>query len=296
MNGIRLFAFIALCMISLISSAAPDKKEEIKLRLFRGEHYTYDITQENTIKQDPGDEVMLSQKIGLKIRQDVIERLGNGNFVMEASFLSFNLFMDHKGIKQRYTSDTVNVQNKLYKSLNFLTTIKLNYEVSPEGVVSKLTGFETITEYIQFDPELSRLLRCFGSEEFMTEFYNYIPAQNVAVGDHWSAGGILPDMMKLKYDILYTLKEASVQNLTLNRGASFNYSTEVPLAGDKTGQLNETGSQKGILILDPKTHMCISSDLDQQIEINLPSENKPDEEKITPLKVNTRTKILLVKK
>lgn len=256
----------------------------MKLRLFRGEHYIYVITQENIIQENPQEEAMLDQKIALKIQQDVVERLGNGNYVIEASFVSFSLELKYNGKVSRYHSDTINVLNKYYKSLNFLTHIKLNYEVSPEGVVSNLTGFEPVKQKIETDPQLSGLLRSFGTEQFLLEFYNHVPLESVGVGDKWTGSGILPDMMNLKYDIRFTFKEALTQQMKLTHEASFNYSPEVPMEDGTTGKLKETGTQKGVLLIDPRTRMCLSSDIDQQLEIILPGAVNAEGKKYKPHK------------
>lgn len=269
----------------------------MKLRLQKGDHYTYVITQESTVQNNTQEEPVLYQKIGLKMRQEVLERLGNGNYVMEASFLNFTLEIKSKGKVSRYDSDTINVRNKYYKSLNFLTYIKLNYEVSPEGVVSKLSGFEPITKNIETDSQLSGLLRSFSSEQFLLEFYHYLPLKNVGPGDKWTSQAILPDMMKLKYNIHYTFKEALAQNLKLQQKASLTYSSQIPMhEPGKTGTIKESGTQNGILSIDPKTCMCLSSDIDQQIEIIMPTLIKLNGDPSAPIKVITNTKRLLVKK
>lgn len=268
----------------------------MKLRLFRGEHYTYVITQESTIQDNPNEEAMLHQKIGMKIRQDVTDKLGNGNYVIEATILNFNLELKYNGKTSRYDSDTINVMNKYYKSLNFLTLHKFNYEVSPEGVVSKLTGFEPIKKKIETDRQLSGLLRSFGTEQFLLEFYNYVPLKSVAVKDQWIASGTLPDMMNLKYDIHYSFTEALTQSINLKQAASFTYSTEAPMPDGKPSTIKETGTQNGILAIDPKTRMCLSSNIDQSIQINEISAKKPKKNKKDPIKIITNTKRLLVKK
>ena len=267
----------------------------MKLRLVKGEHYTYVITQESTIQKNPKEKAILTQTMNLKIRHDVIDKLINGNYLIEASILNFNMELKYNGTVSRYDSDTVNVMNKYYKSLDFLTQIKLSYEVSPVGVVSKLSGFEPINKKIKTDHQLSSLLRSFGNEQFLMELYNYVPVKSVGVGNKWTSTGILPDMMNLKYDIHYTFKQASAQSLKLNQEASLNFSTEAPVASGKTGLLKESGTQKGILLIDPKNSMRLSSNLDQQIEIIMVDQNKPKGEKTSPIKITTNTKMLLVK-
>lgn len=294
MKRFQLSALISLFLIFFISFSALAKKEEMKLRLLKGEHFIYVITQENTMQKTP-EEVLVSQTMALKIDHKVIDRQVNGNYLIEASFKSFSIELKYNGTVQRYHSDTVEWSNKLYKTLNFLTDIKLTYEVSPEGVVSKLTGFEPIKKKIETDPKLASLLRSFGNEQFLMELYNYIPAQPVGVGDKWTAEGIMPDLMNFKYNSQYTLKEATAQNLKLDQQASINFSTEMPAADGKTELVKETGTQKGTLILDPNTRMRLSSDIDQQMEIT-PGPSKQDGEKILPIKLTNRIKTILVKK
>jgi len=295
MKRFQLSALMSFFLIFFISFTSFAKKEEMKLRLFKGEHYTYVISQENTMQENP-KEILLSQTMALKIDHKVIDRQVNGNYLIEASFKSLSIEIKYNGTIQRYHSDTVNVANKLYKTLNFLTDIKLTYEVSPEGVVSKLSGFEPIKKKIETDPKLASLLRSFGNEHFLMEMYNYIPVQNVGVGDKWTGAAVMPDLMDFKYDIHYIFKEATVQNLKLDHQATINFSTEMPEAEGKTELVKETGTQKGILLIDPNSHMRLSSDIDQQMEIIGPSQRKPGGEKIIPLKLTNRTKMLLVKK
>jgi len=296
MKPTQFLKLISFCLFLLISFTSSAKKEEMKLHLLKGEHFTFLITQESTFQQNPKESPTVIQKTSLKIRQDVIAVLGNGNYVIKASIVNFNLEINYNGKITRYDSDTVNVMNKYYKTLNFLTDIKLDYELSPEGVVSKLTGFEPIKKKAEIDRQLTSHLRSFGNEQFVLELYNYIPLKSIGVGDKWTVEGILPEVKNLKYDIHYLFKMASPQNLTLNREATFNYTAEAPAADSKTGPLKETGTQKGTLLIDPKTSLCLSSDFDEQILIIIPKTDKPQTEKTAPLKITTHTKMLLVKK
>lgn len=295
MKPIRLTALISFCLFVFISFNSFAKKEAIKLQLFKGDQYTYIITQENTMKESP-DDTMLYQKMALKIHHAVIERINNGNYLIEASFKSFNIELKYKGTVSTYHSDTVNVTNKLYKTLNFLTGVKLRYELSPEGVVSKLSGFEPIKEKIQTDTKLASLLRFFGSEQFVIELYNYVPFSSVGIGDKWTRAGIIPDLMDLKYDNHFTFKEASARQLKLSREASFSFSTESTGPNGKIQPIHETGTLKGILIIDPDSRLCISSDMDQHIEILMADAAKIEGEQAPPIQLITRTNMLLVKK
>ena len=81
MKRVQILTFISLSLIFFTSFTASGKKEEIKLRLFKGQHFIYVITQKSTIHNNPEKEAMLSENIGLKIRQDVTDKLENGNYL-----------------------------------------------------------------------------------------------------------------------------------------------------------------------------------------------------------------------
>lgn len=295
MKPSRLSVLITLCLIFFISFTWAANKEEMKLRLFKGDRYVYVVSQENKMQESP-QKVMMDQKMALKIDHSVIDRMANGNFLVQATFKSFTLELNYNGITQRYQSDTVDVTNKYYPILNFLTDVKLTYEVSPEGKVSKITGFEPIKKKIETDSRLASLIRFFGNEQFIRELYQYIPAAHVEVGDQWIGEGVMPDLMNLKYDIQFTLKEVSAQNLKLDQKASIEFSTEAPTQDGKSKLLVETGTQKGNLLLDPATRLCLSSDIHQQMEISAPGQNKEDGDPMPPITLISRTKVVMVKK
>lgn len=295
MKRIHLFTLVAFCLIfnSLTLSA---KKEEIKLRLYRGAPFIYLITQESTIKERPEVEPMLKQKTSLKVKHEVKEILGNGDAVMEASIVSFGLELKYNGKSSHYHTDTVDVMNKYYKSLNFLNQVKLGYTVSPNGQVSKLTGFEPIKKKMEEDSQLSGLLRSFGSEQFILEFFNFIPVKAVGAGDKWTSPAVLPDMMNISYDINYSLKETTEKEIKLTRQASFRTTTPTTLPDGKQGEIKQKGTQKGTLSVDTKAHMLISAETDQQLDIFLPGKDKKADEKDVPIKITTYTKVEKVKK
>jgi hypothetical protein len=270
----------------------------MKLLLNKGQHYIYLITQENTMKEisDKSDKIEMKQNMALKIDHQVIDQLPNGNYLIEASFKSFSIELNSDGKISRYHSDTIDVMNSMYKILNFLTSVKLKYEVSREGIVSNLSGFESIREKMNPDHKLLGLLRSFGNERFILEMYNYVPTGNVGVGDQWTKSGTLPDLKDLKYDIQYSMKEASTQNLKLIQNASFSYSTELPMESDIKSKMDGKGIQNGFLLINPITKMRISSDINQQIDLSIQKTGKEQTKKIPPRRITTHTTMVLVKK
>lgn len=289
----QLSILLSFCLIFL-SVTATAKKDELKLWLLKGQSFTYVISQENML-QERVNEPLISQKMALKINHTVVDRLPNGNYQMQAFIRSFSTEFDKFGIKYRYHSDTVDVRNKLYKTLNFLTDLKLSYELSPEGVVSKLTGFQLIKDRMEKDPQLNSILRSFGNEQYLIEFFLYVPQKDVDAGSKWTKLAILPELMDHKYEIQYSYKEQSEKEIKIGHDASFTFSTNVPVNDTIINYINEKVTQRGFLTIDPRTRMPVSSDIQQEIQIST-YRNKPSANKTDPALLTTKTKMVRVKK
>jgi len=288
----RFLILVLVLILPLFSSA---KKENLKLQLTKNSRHIYSISQENQAIEN-GKVTEAEQRINLKIEHRVLDILANGNYHVEVSLKRFSIQMKHNSKVLRYDSDTVDVSNPLYKTLNFLTDVRLNYEVSPEGEVRNLKGFEPIRNEIEKDLRLANFLRNFGSEIFYTELYNYVSRSEVEVGETWKKNSVLPDLNDLKCDVLYTLKEVLPQSLKIEQESSFRLESDLPKAPDGTvSKVKETGTLKGTLIIDPKTNMRISSSLTQSANITMIKENSTPEKGKT-LKLVTKTTFTREKK
>ena len=287
-------AILLTCSLIFLSLATTAKKDELKLWLLKGQSFTYLISQENSLQESQNMQ-LISQKMALKINHTVVDRLPNGNYQMQASIKSFGTEFDKFGMKYRYHSDTVDVRNKLYKTLNFLTDVKLSYELSPEGVVSKLTGFKLIKDKMEQDPQLNSILRSFGNEQFLIEFFHYVPFKDVEKGSKWTKSALLPELMDHQYEIQYSFKEQSEKEIKLGHDASFTFSMEVPVNDTIINHITEKGTQEGFIIIDPGTRMPVSSDIIQKIEIST-YRNKPSANKVPPAQLTSKTKMIRVKK
>jgi hypothetical protein len=51
-----------MCLIVFNSFTAFGQKEEMKLRLFKGQHFTYVITQESVIQENPEEQACCLRK------------------------------------------------------------------------------------------------------------------------------------------------------------------------------------------------------------------------------------------
>lgn len=289
----KVFTILLSFCLTFITLSAFAKKEELKLWLAKGQSFTFLITQQ-TILQEKVNLPIISQKSSLKINHTVIGHLPNGNYQMQVIIKSFSTEFDKSGVKYRYYSDTVDVRNKLYKTLNFLTDVKFSYELSQEGVVSKLTGFKLIKDRLQQDPQLNSILRSFGNEQYLMEFFHYVPFIDVEPGNTWTKPAILPELRDLKYDIRYSFNQATEQEIKLGQHASFTYSAEVPVNDTIVNHITENGMQEGIIILDPHNRMPGSSDITQEIQIFTHS-NKTSAQKVAHALLTTQTKMIRIK-
>jgi hypothetical protein len=297
MKVVWLPAWIVVVFVFVFSPEMLAQKMEIRLFLNKDAHYIYAITLENRLEQEANPQKNLDQTMTLKIDHHVIDRMNNGNYLVEASYKSFSLIMKNNQRVSTYYSDTVDVMNPYYKQLKFLTELKLSYEVSPEGAVSNLKGFENMKKHIDSDIRLANLLRSFGSELVINEMYNYIPMRPVQLNETWKAQAVLPDLMDLKYDLHYTLKEVSEKNLKIEQKAEFNFKPEEPISASGTNyRIEEAGTQNGELLINPKSGMRMSSKVDQVINITLTPKNpKSTNEKGDMMKLFTRQSIRQVR-
>lgn len=294
MKRIQTTLLISICLI-IFSFTTIAKKEEIKLFLFKGESYTYVISQENAIDGKDGAP-SLHQKVELKVRHTVLNRLPSGNYEMEAAYIGFNTKFESQGRKYRYNSDTVDVRNQMYKVLEFMTHVKLNYEVSPDGVVSNITGFEAIKNRMDIDPFLKSILWTFGSTQYLVDFYNYFPLKSVQPGDKWTNSTIMPEMKNYKYDIQHAFKSESEKEIQLAHEVSFKYSTEIAENDTMLNHVTQIVTQEGGITISKNNKMPVSYNIVQKIQLSAYQDRPSFSKKIEPVEMITKTQITRVKK
>jgi len=293
MKSTPLKILLSFCLI-IASFTTFAKKAELKIWLTKGQSFTYLIAQEITAEEKLNGNSM-THKNALKINFTVAERLPNNNYKINATIKSFGTEYMKSGKLNRYYSDTVDVTNKLYKTMLFLKDLQFNYELSPEGVVTNLNGYDVITNKAEQNPRLQNILRNFGNEQYLMEFFHYIPQKKVKAGSKWTNSATIPKLLNLKYDIRYAYKEKSEKDITLSQDADFKFYTEIPVSDSITNYLSETGTQVGIIKIDPKTSMPITSDITQKIVISTYN-NKTAAIKAEPGILTTKTNITRVKK
>ena len=294
MKRIQAAVLLSICLI-ISAFTVNAQKQEIKLFLFKGESYTYLISHENTI-EGPDAAQSMHQKVALKIQHTVVNHLPTGNYQMEAAIIGFSTRFANQGRKYSYNSDTVDVRNKLYPVLEFLNHVKLTYEVSPEGVVSNIKGFEVIKNRTDADPFLKGMLWSFNNPQFLVDFFDYIPLTRVEKGDKWTNSATMPEMKNYQYDIQHIFQSESEKELRLAHSASFNYSTDIAENDSIVNHVTQNVTQEGYISINPNTKMPISSDILQKIQLSAYQDRPSVSKKIDPVVMITKIQITRVKK
>jgi hypothetical protein len=296
----HIFKYLA-ALIFLIAST-PDnlsaKKTEIKLHLKKGQQFEYVVTETlSTEQRFGGNPVEIEQIIKLTINQVVLDKLRNGNYLIQADYKRFTFEKDSPEGNQGYDSNAANNIKSLDDVLSRMTMLHLKYEISPVGVVSNLTGFEDLIKDVAIYTKLIRLINDFGTDKIIFRLFDYFPKTNVEAGDKWVNIDSLSHLNNFIYDINYTLAEASPENIKLERLAKIKYISEKPvLQYNKEVSIDETGTQKGDVFLDPKNNMPLSSLVTQNTNILITSVDTTLRTKErAQLKISSKTTVKLVK-
>lgn len=289
---------VLIFLVAATSNGLSAKKAEIRLILKKGQKFEYLVSGAFKAENKLGDKPMvIEQKMELTIDQVVLDKLRNGNFLIQADYKRFTLELNSQGKIQKYDSNLSNNQPWFNKLLNGLTKIRLKYEVTPIGVVSKLTGFEEFTKDEYLHEEIVNFIKEFGTDRIISQMFNYIPKMKVEPGDHWTAAGIMPEMNNLKYDINYTLTEVTAENCKLDLQANFKYASEKKvIQNGKSLRVEEKGVQKGNVILDSRNNMPMLSTVNQGTDMLVYSKDTiTNAEEVTQMKMSFKTTTKLVK-
>lgn len=239
----------------------------------------------------------IEQKMSLTINQVILDKLPNGNYLIQADYKKFTFEKKSPDIDQKYDSDASDNMQWLDDLLKGMTKLHLKYEVSSSGVVSNLTGFEDYTKNVDLNVKLFHVIRDFGTDQVIVQMFNYFPKTKVEIGEKWMTTATLPDLNNLKYDINYTLTEVSPENIKLEMMAKIKFISEKPVVQfNKEVKIEETGVQKGNVILNPINNMPLSSFVTQNMDMLISTTDTITKTKeVAQMKLLFKTSVKLVK-
>ena len=296
----RSFGYLTVFLLLTALGINSLQAKEFKLKLKKGDHFDYVFTSNDKVAQKMNNRFVAAvQESSLTFRLSVLERLKNGNYRMEADYKRFAADMSMDGNEMSYNSDSTYKSNSNWIAdlLNGMTKIHLIYEISPLGVVSNLTGLEDLTKKISSDMRLSNLLKGIGTNEFVGQLLSYFPKGDVEPGAKWVVHSQLPELKDLGYDLNYTFDKATSDQVRFDFQAKFNY--ESPKSNNQVEndiQMKETITQNGHLILNPKTNMPETSNLEQVVDVMVTRTDQRTMMKTTvPMKITTENSLKLIK-
>ena len=297
--------FRYLVALILVVTIAPQnlfaKKTEIKLNLEKGQQFEYVITatQKAATKNIDSESYSdnLNQKMEFTIHQVVLDILANGNYLIQADYKRLTFEIHSQGKNQKYDSDAQDNPPLLNSQLKNFTKIQLEFEVSPQGEVSNLKKSERFSKDTDTKARLTNIIKDFGSESILTEMFNYIPKTKVNQGDKWVVSSTLPDLNNRKYDFIYSLSEVSSNKIMLDFQADFNFETEKPIVmNGKSMMVNQTGVQKGNIVLAADNNMPLSKVTDREINMQIATTDIVTKTKsVSQMKMTYKTSMKLIK-
>jgi len=289
---------VLIFILAATSFSLYAKKTEIRLLLEKGQKFEYQISGAFKAESKLGDKpILIVQKMELTLDQEVIDKLQNGNYLIQADYKRFTLEINSGSKIQKYDSNLSNNQPWFNKLLSGLTKLSLKYEVSPLGIVSNLKGFEEFIKDKYLHEEIVNLIKEFGTDRIISQMFNYIPKVKVETGDHWTTIGTMPEMNNLLYDINYSLTEVTAENYKLDLQANFKYASDKKVIQEgKSLRVEEKGVQKGNVSLDSKNNMPLLSTVNQSTEMLIFSKDTITKaEEVSQMKMSFKTTTKLVK-
>jgi len=296
------YIFRSLAVLILLIAVSPHgmcaNKTEIRLLLKKGQKFEYVVTGLLRAEKELGDKpTVIEQKMELTIDQVVLDKLRNGNYLIQADYKRFMLELNSGEKIQNYDSNLSNNQPWFDKLLGGLTKLSLKYEVSPFGVVSNLKGFEEIMKNKYQHEEIVNFIKEFGTDRIISQLYNYIPKMKVEPEDQWKRIGTLPEMNNQLYDINFTLTEITAENCKIDLQATFKYNSDKKIIQNgKSLRVEVKGVQKGNIIVDSKNNMPLLSTINQGTEMLVYSKDTiTNFEEVSQMKMSFKTTTKLVK-
>jgi len=289
---------LLIFLLSITSLSLYAGKTKIRLLLKKGQKFEYLVSGTFKAENNSSDKpIEVDQKMELTIDQVVLDKLRNGNYLIQADYKRFTLEINSNDKIAKYDSNLSDNRPWFNRLLEGLTKISLKYEVSPLGVVSNLTGFEEFTKDKDRHDEVVNYIKEFGTDRIIVQMYNYIPKLKVEKGDQWIAEGVLAEMNNLKYDINYMLDEVTDENCKLDFNAKFKYASDKKLIlGKKSIRVEETITQKGNIILDTKRNLPLLSTVNQKTDMLLYTKDTvTNNQDVSQMKMTSQTTTKLVK-
>lgn len=284
-------------ILSLGSMSAFAQKVKVELDLKKGDVYQMVVEMENTINQEMmGQAMNMKQNMVVTMQTKVLDVLANGNYKIEQSYERMKLEVNVNGQQMSLDSDgdALNPQNA---ALAKVKEAVIQYDVTPSGKVSSVSGFEELMQSLGNSPQAAGMMKGMMNDDMMVNFFNYLPKEKVGKGDKYSSVVAMPEMMNMEITTNYIVNEVSKEELVLDVDSNIDLEPTEPIVQNGMSmKVKATGTQKGSYVVSREDGMPKSSEIKQEMEMNMSMKNPQSGEDMTiPMVLNSLIKTTVTK-
>ncbi len=269
-------SFIQSCQSTKSSTAS----KMMKFNFENGKGYDYDMRMEmNTAIGPIGTKMGVNAYYSMTVTGDdssgksiavVYDRIG-----MEMDFLSKHIEFgsdaedtDLGGLGGEKGAEVMQKMNKVFRAMKGK---QFNLKVSPEGKILEVNGLEELMQMIvdslsagneKKDILKEAFSKQFNPDEIKEQFeqaFFFLPNKAVKVGDSWEKDMETHGIMKSQLHTTYKVKEIEGDMVTLSVKGKIEMSAE---------GMNSEGEQEGTMVVDSRSGLIVTSDIDQTIKSN----------------------------
>lgn len=264
-------------VIALFVSCSGNKEVELKLNLEKGNKYYYKFVNQQDITQEMmGDTVEFKQSITWGYELEVLDVV-DGIMTIKTTYDHIKMSNDNQVFNLSYDSkEPLDSTNMFAFVMSNFINKSFTMDVTPEGVVSNVQGFDEIfysiiTELGEDGEMIIQNLRSQFSEESVSENlelgFKIFPENKVKTGDAWYILNIVNGPFSMDIDNTYTLKSVKNGIAKIEISSTIKQDDEISgIAMLPGAEISIDGIQKGELSVDISTGLVIQSSISQSIK------------------------------
>jgi hypothetical protein len=281
MPWFRRLAF-ACVVVFLVGIVHAQEKYMLRLNLEAGQRYQQRMTMSQSIDQVMnGITITMNQDMTLDYDYSVIDVDAQGVATVESTYDRVASKVSTQGMSVSYDSATAEAPiSPEFRPLAAMVGKTFTMRISPLGSVVSIEGLSEILDAViaemtidgpAREQVLENMKRQFGEEamkDLIEQAMAIYPPEPVAVGDSWVNTIEIRQMVPLKLDNTWVLKEVNENTATLEVTSligSAGENTTVNMMGTELNVRLE-GAQSGTSIIDRQTGWVESSTVNQNVD------------------------------
>jgi hypothetical protein len=293
----RFLTALVIGIVSLGSVSSLAQKVKVELDLKKGDVYQMVVEMENNISQEMMGQVAdVKQNMVVTMRTKVLDASTNGGFKIEQSYERMKVEVDVNGQQMSLDSDgdALNPQNA---ALAKVKEAVIQYDVTPSGEVTNVTGFDELIQSLGSSPQAAGMMKGMMNDDMMVNFFNYLPKEKVGKGDKYSSVVAMPEMMNMEVTTNYIVNEISKEELVLDVDSKIDLNPTEPIVQNGMSvNVKATGTQKGSYVVSREDGMPKSSEIKQEMEMTMSMKNPQNGEDMTiPMTLSSMIKTTVTK-